>query len=135
MTWGEIGALLGRTAISVRQRALRLGLKHGLKGRMNPAYKNGNLVDRYVKLYGKYECPYADEKGNVNEHVYVWWLNHGATIEDGEVIHHKDLNPLNNNIENLVKMTNEEHCRMHSIENSKQKFRDASGKFVRLGVN
>ena len=88
LTWKEIGSALERTSLSVKRRAYRMGLKHGLKGKLNPAYKHGKLVDVYVKLYGKYECPYADEKGNVNEHVYAWWKHHGANIMPGEVIHH-----------------------------------------------
>jgi hypothetical protein len=130
LTWKEIGDVLERTSISVKRKAYRMSLKHGLKGRLNPAYKHGKLVDKYVKLYGKYECPYADEKGNVNEHVYVWWQRHGATIMPGEIVHHKDGNTHNNLIENLVKISRAEHGRIHGVEIAKTRNRANDGTFA-----
>ena len=42
------------------------------------------------------------------EHRYIWEQNYG-TIPNGNIIHHKDGNKLNNDIENLECMTIGEH--------------------------
>lgn len=47
------------------------------------------------------------------EHRLVWWKNYGFLPNNDEVIHHKDENKHNNNIENLVLMTKKEHVKMH----------------------
>lgn len=47
------------------------------------------------------------------EHRLVWWKEHNFLPKDDEIIHHKDGNKHNNNIENLVLMTNKDHVAMH----------------------
>ena len=47
--------------------------------------------------------------------VHVWQQHHGK-IAKGIVIHHKDRNPLNDNIDNLQAMTRREHIREHRAE-------------------
>jgi hypothetical protein len=53
-------------------------------------------------------------------HRYIWISNYGSIPRDCE-IHHLDLNPLNNNIENLVLATIVEHKKIH---NRKLKVKD-----------
>lgn len=43
----------------------------------------------------------------------------GRKLEDYEEVHHKDGNPLNNNIDNLEVLTKEEHLRIHSKDKRK----------------
>lgn len=58
---------------------------------------------------------------------WTWNLYHPDNpkiVGDGMVIHHKDLNPLNDRISNLQKMTRVEHARYHSsnmLEETKKK--------------
>ena len=42
----------------------------------------------------------------------------GRPLESGEVVHHKDGNTLNDDIENLQVMTRSEHSRLSSLGNS-----------------
>ena len=41
------------------------------------------------------------------------WIDHFGDIPKGFIIHHKDDNPLNNDISNLEIMAKSEHSRMH----------------------
>lgn len=52
--------------------------------------------------------------GYVGEHVLIIEKNIGRYLEEGEVVHHIDENPLNNNIENLLLLTKADHMRLHS---------------------
>jgi len=55
-------------------------------------------------------------KINMFLHQYVYcYFNNLEKIPDGYVIHHKDLNKLNNDISNLELMTNFEHKSLHNI--------------------
>lgn len=51
----------------------------------------------------------------IRAHRWVWMCNHGE-IEDGFHIHHIDGNKSNNNIENLQKVKESEHYKMHLTE-------------------
>lgn len=45
----------------------------------------------------------------------VWNYNYpNDSIKEGEIIHHVNGDPSNNRIENLQKLTNEEHSRLHN---------------------
>src|SRR3990167_4450027 len=54
-------------------------------------------------------------KSPVSLHRQIWIDNFGA-IPKGFVVHHKDENPLNNNVSNLELLTNVEHSRNHTKE-------------------
>ena len=58
-----------------------------------------------------------DDKFSVHEHrnVYLYFNNKDKNIFNGQeyVIHHKDFNPKNNNIENLEFMTSSSHDKLH----------------------
>lgn len=48
-------------------------------------------------------------------HVYIWELHNGE-VKEGCHIHHADHNKSNNEIENLVELTEEEHFKLHGEE-------------------
>ena len=80
---------------------------------------------RFFKINGK----------NIKEHHIIWIKFHGA-IPQGCVIHHKDFDRLNNNIENLELMSRGEHVRFHNNLNcelnrkrANLRTRDNRGKF------
>jgi hypothetical protein len=49
-------------------------------------------------------------------HVYIWKYFNGV-IEKGYHVHHKDENKMNNDITNLILLSNVEHGRLHAKEN------------------
>jgi len=64
----------------------------------------GRLKRKFKKFNGKLI---------LNSH-YVWLTYHNLKkIPKGYVIHHKDLNSLNDNIYNLIPMTDADHKKLH----------------------
>lgn len=57
--------------------------------------------------------PNATKNGYVLMHRVVMENHLGRLLEKNEIVHHKDHNKLNNNIENLQVMDRVEHNRMH----------------------
>lgn len=56
---------------------------------------------------------------NLYIHHIVWvWFN--GTLNPGDDVHHKDLNPSNNALDNLIAMPHAEHLRMHKLEKIKE---------------
>lgn len=51
-------------------------------------------------------------KATVSLHKYVW-EKHNGPVPEGVVVHHKDHNPLNNDVSNLELMNVKEHSRYH----------------------
>lgn len=51
-------------------------------------------------------------------HRQIWIDAHGE-IPDGCIIHHKDHNPLNNELDNLACISAEEHCAHHVADRQK----------------
>ena len=66
-------------------------------------YKNCNEC-RYHKKNGKYE-----HRAIMEEHI-------GRKLSKNEIVHHKDGNKHNNDIDNLQVMSRQEHSRMHRLE-------------------
>ena len=56
---------------------------------------------------------YPFKKGKRYHHHYVWELANNKPVEKGYCVHHKDHNPLNNNIENLEYMKISEHNKLY----------------------
>lgn len=56
---------------------------------------------------------YLNAKTHKRLHVYVWESFNGP-VPEGYQIHHKDLDKRNNDIENLVLLTQSEHMRLHA---------------------
>ena len=65
-----------------------------------------------VYMDGLYPAIYLNGK---NVHIHrLEWQKHNGGIPDGYVIHHKDENKLNWNIENLELLSRADHIREHS---------------------
>ena len=60
-------------------------------------------------------------------HIYKYKKEIG-TIKKGCEIHHKDFNPHNNNLNNLIMLTKSEHMKLHREYEWKNKKRNNSGK-------
>ena len=64
------------------------------------------------KRTGYYTCTSGNRK---RLHVAIWEHEHGVCVPPGCVIHHLDWNKSNNNIENLICVSIEEHEQIHNI--------------------
>ena len=116
--------------------------QYGLRGIKNDSWKGGKRKTQYgyyaIQVIGH---PFAQDKTDyVLEHRIVaekYLLTDSNSIEiDGKrylspkyVVHHKNGNRTDNRPENLEVMTKEEHTRLHSIENIRQ--RDSKGRFIK----
>lgn len=71
---------------------------------------------RQDKKTGYYLCTTLDEEGNRKRlHVEVWEHEHGVAVPPGCVIHHLDWDKTNNDINNLICLTIQEHERLHNV--------------------
>lgn len=61
---------------------------------------------------GYYVCTSGSRK---RLHVAIWEHEHGMEVPPGCVIHHLDWNKSNNDIENLICVSIEEHEKIHNI--------------------
>lgn len=67
--------------------------------------------------------PNATKKGYVLEHRVVMENYLGRLLTNDEVVHHKDGNKRNNDINNLELMSNSNHTKFHNIEKSRYKLK------------
>src|SRR6266702_1929208 len=67
---------------------------------------------RYPEAAQKHRRNYFFSRNSESLHQAIWKKHHGA-IPPGLEIHHKDENPLNNDISNLACITVGEHRRIH----------------------
>lgn len=96
------------------------GHKQG-KGKDNPSWKGGRTIDPkgYV-LIKKLDHPFCNNQGYVFEHRLVMEKKLGRYLNIWEVIHHKDKDVQNNNIDNLQLFSNNsEHISFHEKEEKK----------------
>lgn len=86
------------------------------------------MKEKYVKLR-KPEHPNSNNKGYIREHVFVMSEALGRPLRKGEVVHHIDNNPLNNDISNLMLFSsNAEHMAYHA----KQRAYEETGSYDSL---
>lgn len=72
--------------------------------------KNGD----YILIIAPENYPYKKYRGKyAYEHIVTWWINNG-TIPDGYIIHHKDRNKHNNDINNLQLIEMKNHSSYHT---------------------
>ncbi|HRG38019.1 MAG TPA: HNH endonuclease signature motif containing protein [Bacteroidia bacterium] len=85
------------------------------------AYKRKVIISKYYYIYTP-NHPHAigTKKLYVAEHRLVMEKHLGRFLTKDEVVHHKDEDTLNNNIENLQLMSASEHIKIHKL-NSKRK--------------
>lgn len=72
----------------------------------------------------KYLTINLDRKNFVLSNVIYSTVNN-RVIEKDNIIHHKDLNPMNNLPDNLVELTTEEHWMVHAMIHLKYKHKDS----------
>lgn len=77
----------------------------GMEFRRYPNGKHGNYYYRKWKENG------VDKHLILHQYIYE---KHYGKLPKGMVVHHKDFNPLNNDISNLVAVTIAEHMRIHA---------------------
>jgi hypothetical protein len=68
---------------------------------------------KYKELF-KPNHPMSDKRGYVREHRYVMSESIGRILIKNEIVHHKDGNTLNNDINNLELMFKRDHDRMNT---------------------
>jgi hypothetical protein len=83
-----------------------------IAGAKNIERLRGTGTKSYVKEYGRHQ------------HRVVMERILGRKLVKGEIVHHKDENKKNNDPDNLVVMTQSEHCILHFKE-ARQKKREA----------
>lgn len=75
--------------------------------RENNKYKSKYISNGYVWIYKP--DYYRGHKGYVQEHIYIWEQANNQHVPTGYVIHHKNGNPVDNNIGNLILLSRREH--------------------------
>lgn len=96
----------------------------GMKTRFKPGNKPHNYIGRTIKkgkntnyvLIHYPDHPHKNKDGNVFEHRLIMEKHLGRILEKDEEIHHKDRNGMNNDLSNLVVLTQAEHKREHLKE-------------------
>lgn len=115
--------------------------QYGLKGEKNSSWNSDRRLSRYGYIQVRViDHPFRDKADFVFEHRLIaekYLLNEeNPIVIDGKrclkkdyVVHHKDFDRLNNDIENLVVMLNSEHQSYHAKLNSREK--DEKGRFMK----
>lgn len=113
---------------------------YGNKGQLNPNWKSDEKISPYgYKLIRLPDHPFANCDGFVFEHRLVAEkylltdcttvvINNKKYLSPDYIVHHKDANRLNNNVDNLEIMIRGNHTSMHNKENPHP--RDALGRFI-----
>ena len=90
-------------------------------GKNNPSFNGGKHILKtgyYVILNPDH--PEADSRGYILEHRYIMECKLGRALKKGEVVHHIDLDKLNNSPDNLMLFKNQsEHAKFHAKLNKK----------------
>jgi hypothetical protein len=115
MTLKDIQKLLpGRSYRSVCKKSIRMGMRK-LDGNVNRVHTNGYVVvrrDDYPLDYpGFLAKPTSDTKARyVYAHYVEWWENcPDDPVKKGELLHHVNGDPLDNDICNLQKVKKRDH--------------------------
>jgi len=78
---------------------------------------------KYVKAPSGYPGKIYNWRSRILEHHSVWWLEYGEIIDaNTHVIHHINENRSDNRIENLQKMTIQEHLSHHNLVYKSKKY-------------
>lgn len=86
--------------------------KESQKGRLNNNWKGGKYFDSQNRVWIT-----TKEYGQILESHFVFLKFHNLEyVPEGYVIHHKDHNPQNNNIDNLELMSLSQHSSYHDTE-------------------
>lgn len=93
--------------------------KTGKKGIKSNAYKNGRHLGNGYVLVLVGDHPRKSKNGYVYEHHLVMEKSIGRFLKDGEVVHHKDGNKMNNSIENLKLFPSQSEHMAYHVEQDK----------------
>lgn len=125
----DIGKEIGITPSGIRKYFVKYGItRRGKSGyaSIDPSYSVNWKGGRNVRKSGYVEIripghPNTNKRGYIYEHQYVMEQHIGRYLLPGEVIHHIDGNKSNNDISNLMLLTNSEHIKLHAILRSSAK--------------
>lgn len=97
----------------------------------NPNWRGGRHFHQgYIEVYCP-NHPNANVRKCVYEHQLVMEAHIGRYLKRGEVVHHIDGCKSNNDISNLMLLTNSEHTKLHSIiRNSEKRMSEGKTKEV-----
>ena len=116
----EISKNLGVTRNAIRKYFKKYGItfinrrSEFCSGENNANWKGGkHMHNGYIEVYSP-QHPRKNKRNCVYEHDLIMEQHIGRLLEPNEVVHHKDFNKTNNDISNLVLMTNKEHAKYHS---------------------
>lgn len=115
--------------IAIRSILMRGDGNHqfGLIGELNDSWKSNERISNYgYRLIRNLEHPFKNCDGFVFEHrliaeQYLLTNENSIIINDKQylspefIVHHKDFEKLNNNVDNLVIMKLDEHTRYHAL--------------------
>lgn len=74
-----------------------------------------DIHDEHVRILDMGNHPDADSGRRVHVHRFVWRYFHPDDIlTNNDIIHHLNGNPMDNHIDNLVKITRDQHRRIHN---------------------
>lgn len=116
--------------------------QYGLKGKLNPTWKSDEKISYYgYRLLRKLDHPFKNSEGFVFEHRLIaekFLLNEeNSIIVDNKrylssdfVVHHKDFDRLNNEVNNLEIMKKGDHVSLHNKLDFNKHQRDELGRFI-----
>lgn len=94
---------------------LREAEEHGSAFDAGCAYAYSEMAAAVAALAFSREYPKVTVNGErMGVHRYIWEQVNGRRLPAGWVVHHKDLDPSNNNPANLEAMKAEDHAALHA---------------------
>jgi uncharacterized protein (DUF1330 family) len=120
---GKHHSEITKKKISETRLARKLG---GMSGANNPMWNGGVCYKDGYRMIKKREHPNANARGYVYEHRLVMEQKLGRYLRKDEIVHHLDGNKMNNNIDNLVLMSQSDHLKL--LNN--QWWKTGSGEYV-----
>jgi len=90
--------------------------RNHIKGSKHHRWNASRMLSEhgYVKVRVGQAHPVADPNGYAYEHLIVWLSAGRSAPAPGEVIHHKDEDKTNNQLDNLELVTRGEHNKIHN---------------------
>lgn len=120
---GDISREIGVSPSAIRKYFVKYGIPRAKNTsyfennvERHPSWKGGRriLSNGYIAVYCP-DHPNAGIRKTVYEHQLVMENHIGRYIKKGEVVHHIDGNKSNNDISNLLLLTNSDHVKLHAI--------------------
>lgn len=102
-------------SIAVRKKISETRLARKIPGRFgpdNPMWNGGRCVKSGYIMIKQRDHPNANARGYVFEHRLIMEKKLGRYLTIDEVVHHLDGNKMNNDINNLIMMSQSEHLKL-----------------------